>query len=122
MAEAIFVGLYSTVDNCLRCRRVPNANSKIAALSQDLYIGGPSTDAPSPLLISAAVSTLVTAVERHAPPVAITAEIRQYSINLIDLYPNFAEVPVLSSICVNSWANETSSLPMRLASMCHSQG
>ena len=100
MAEAIFVGL-STVDIVYAVEEFPNANSKIAALSQDLYIGGPATNASIAFAHLGGSATLVTAVGRHALAGAITAEIRQYSINLIDLYPNFAEVPVLSSICVN---------------------
>ena len=100
MAEGIFVGL-STVDVVYTVEEFPNENSKVAALSQELYIGGPATNASIAFAHLGGRATLVTAVGRHALAGAITAEIKQHSISLIDLNPDFAEIPVLSSICVN---------------------
>ena len=100
MAEVILVGL-STVDIVYAVEEFPVANSKIAALSQELYIGGPATNASIAIAHLGGRATLVTAVGKHALAGAITAEIKQHSVNLIDLNPGFAGIPVLSSICVN---------------------
>jgi sugar/nucleoside kinase (ribokinase family) len=100
LAEVVFVGL-STMDIVYAVDEFPAANSKVAALSQDLYVGGPATNAAITFAHLGGRSTLVTAVGRHSLAGAIKAEIEQRSVTLIDLNPNFSEPPVLSSIYVN---------------------
>jgi sugar/nucleoside kinase (ribokinase family) len=79
----------------------PKANSKVAARSQDVFAGGPATNASIAFAYLGGAATLVTAVGRHALAGSIKSEIQQHSVNLIDLNPDFAEPPVISSISVN---------------------
>lgn len=100
MAEGVFVGL-STIDIVYAVDEFPKANSKVAALSQDVFVGGPATNAAITFAHLGGRSTLVTAVGRHPLANSITKEISRRSINLIDLNPDFADTPVISSISVN---------------------
>ena len=79
MAEVIFVGL-STMDIVYDVEEFPHANSKVAALSQELYIGGPATNAAIAFAHLGGKATLVTAVGRHPLAGAIKAEIEQHSV------------------------------------------
>lgn len=100
MAEGIFVGL-ATMDIVYVVDEFPRANSKVAARSQDVFSGGPATNASIAFAHFGGGATLVTAVGRHALGGSIKAELEQYSIHLIDLNPEFAEPPAISSISVN---------------------
>lgn len=100
MAEGVFVGL-STIDIVYAVDRFPEPNSKVSALSQDVFVGGPATNAAITFAHLGGRSTLVTAVGRHPLADSITKEIRRRSIHLIDLHPDFTDTPVISSIAVN---------------------
>lgn len=102
MAEGIFVGL-STMDIVYRVDEFPRANSKVAAHSQDVFVGGPATNAAITYAHLGGRATLVTAVGRHALAGTIKEEIAQHSIRLVDLSPEFAEAPAISSVAVNKW-------------------
>jgi len=101
LASAIFVGL-STIDIVYGVDEFPGQNAKVAALSQDVYIGGPATNASVTFAHLGGSATLVTAVGSHPLAASIHSELHLRSIRLIDLNPEFADLPVLSSIAVNS--------------------
>ncbi len=100
MAKGIFVGL-STLDVVYGVDDFPSANSKVVARSQDVFIGGPATNASITFGHLGGQSTLVTAVGRHGLARVIIKELQRYSIQLIDLNPEFNQAPVISSISVN---------------------
>lgn len=100
MTKGLFVGL-STIDLSYRVNEFPGANSKIVANSQDLFVGGPATNAAAAFSHLGGEATLVTVVGRHVLSGAISEELERYSIQLIDLNPEFAETPVISSIAIN---------------------
>lgn len=100
MAEGVFVGL-STIDVVYSVDEFPGANSKVVARSQDVFVGGPATNASIAFGHLGGEPTLVTAVGRHALASVITDELKRHSIRLIDLNPDFDQAPVISSIAVN---------------------
>jgi sugar/nucleoside kinase (ribokinase family) len=100
VAKGIFVGL-STLDVVYGVDDFPSANSKVVARSQDVFIGGPATNASITFGHLGGQSTLVTAVGRHGLARVIIKELQRYSIQLIDLNPEFNQAPVISSISVN---------------------
>lgn len=100
MADGIFVGL-STVDIVYAVDEFPHDNSKVAARSQDVFAGGPATNAAIAFAHLGGAATLVTAVGTHVLTGLIKSEIAQYSFRLIDLNPQFADAPAISSITVN---------------------
>jgi sugar/nucleoside kinase (ribokinase family) len=100
VANGIFVGL-STVDVVYAVDAFPAANSKIVARSQDVFAGGPATNAAIAFSHLGGTATLVTAVGRHAVGNAILADLQRYSIRLIDLNPGFGGAPVISSVSVS---------------------
>lgn len=100
MANGIFVGL-STIDVVYNVDEFPSANSKIVAHSQEVYAGGPATNASIAFTQLGGKSTLVTAVGRHSAAGVIKQELQQYSVLLIDLNPDFEQAPVISSVTVN---------------------
>lgn len=100
MKKGLFVGL-STVDLAYCLDEFPAANSKVVALSQDLFAGGPATNASIAFAHLGGEASLVTVVGRHVLCGAIAVELERYSIRLIDLNPEFGEAPVISSIAVN---------------------
>ena len=101
MPKAIFVGL-ATVDIVYAVDEFPRANQKVAAHRQDLYAGGPATNAAITFSHLGGEATLVTAAGCNLLAEAIRAETSQYGVRLIDLNPESGQPPALSSICVNS--------------------
>jgi len=101
VTSGIFVGL-STVDVVYGVTEFPSANSKVVARSQDVFVGGPATNASVTFGHLGGKSTLVTTVGRHPLGSAVREELHQYSIQLIDLNPDFDGVPVISSVAVNA--------------------
>ncbi len=100
MTSGIFVGL-STVDVVYSVEEFPPANSKIVARSQDVFAGGPATNASIAFGHLGGKSTLVTAVGRHPLASAIIGDLRQHSVQLIDLNPDFDQPPAISCVTVN---------------------
>jgi sugar/nucleoside kinase (ribokinase family) len=94
------VGL-STIDVIYDVDQFPSANKKVVALSQDVYVGGPATNASITFGHLGGTATLVTVVGRHSLANLVRQELQRYSVRLIDLNPGFDEVPVISSISVN---------------------
>jgi sugar/nucleoside kinase (ribokinase family) len=79
----------------------PSPNSKVVARSQEVFAGGPATNASIAFGHLGGEPTLVSAVGRHAMASAIGEELRRYSVTLIDLNPDFDKAPVISSVSVN---------------------
>jgi len=100
MTKGLFVGL-STIDLVYYLNEFPSANSKAAARSQNLFVGGPATNASVTFAHLGGLTTLVTVVGRHMLSSLIVEEIERYSTQLIDLNPDFKETPAISSIFVN---------------------
>jgi sugar/nucleoside kinase (ribokinase family) len=104
MTQGIFVGL-STIDIVYGVDAFPKTNSKVAARSQDVYVGGPATNASFTFAHLGGQASLVTAVGRHPLSRMVREELQKYSVQLTDLNPKFDEVPVISSICVDRKGN-----------------
>ncbi len=100
MAKGIFVGL-ATVDVVYDVEGFPTANTKVSARGQQIFAGGPATNAAIAFSHLGGSPTLVTAVGQHVLATAILDEIKKYGIQLIDLYPAFDKAPAISSVCVN---------------------
>jgi len=100
MPNALFVGI-STIDVVYRVDDFPAANTKIAAHSQDLYAGGPATNAAIAFGHLGGSATLISAIGRHVLASAITAELERYGIAHLDLSPAFEGVPPIAAITVN---------------------
>lgn len=101
MNRGIFVGL-STIDIVYGVASFSGPNSKVTAQSQDVLAGGPATNAAITFAYLGGEATLVTALGRHPLTSLVRADLRKYSVRLTDLHPGFDEVPVISSIVVNS--------------------
>ena len=101
MAQGIFVGL-STFDVVYRVNRFPTPNTKVAAQSQDVSVGGPATNAAIAFAHLGGKTTLVTAVGRHALGEVVRKDLHTNSVQLLDLNPGFDEAPAISSVTVNA--------------------
>lgn len=100
MASGIFVGL-STIDVVYGVDEFPQANTKIAARSQEVFVGGPATNAAITFAQLGGEPALVTAVGRNAMAVVVREELKKHKVQLVDLNPEFEGVPVLSSVTVD---------------------
>jgi sugar/nucleoside kinase (ribokinase family) len=101
MAQGIFVGL-STIDVVYRVDRFPTPNSKVAAQSQDVFVGGPATNAAIAFAHLGGRPVLVTAAGRHALADVIRRDLQTNSVQLADLNPGFEEAPAISSVAVDA--------------------
>jgi sugar/nucleoside kinase (ribokinase family) len=104
MIRGIFVGL-STIDIVYNVDEFPAPNTKIAARSQNVFAGGPATNAAITFAHLGGQATLVTAVGRHPLSQVIRHELDRYGIEFIDLNPDFDGVPALSSVAVDRHGN-----------------
>jgi sugar/nucleoside kinase (ribokinase family) len=99
-SEGVFVGL-STIDVVYRVTHFPAANRKIAAKSQDIFVGGPATNAAVAFRLLGGKATVVSAVGRHTMAAIVLDELKQSAIDFIDLNPEFGEIPAISSVAVD---------------------
>lgn len=106
MTRGIFVGL-STIDIVYGVDEFPAANAKIAARSQNVFVGGPATNAAAAFAHLGGQAALVTAVGRNALASGIREELQKFSIQLADLHPDFEGIPVLSSVTVDRNGNRS---------------
>lgn len=100
MPVGIFVGL-STIDVVYRVDKFPAPNTKIAAQSQDVFVGGPATNAAIAYAHLGGEATLVSGIGRHALADVIRKEAETRSIRLLDLSPAFDQPPAISSVSVD---------------------
>lgn len=101
MPVGIFVGL-STIDVVYRVDKFPTPNTKVAAQAQEVYVGGPATNAALAFAHLGGSPSLVTAVGRHAIAEIIRKDVEARSVRLVDLSPDFAEPPTFSSVAVDA--------------------
>ncbi|MGA9060868.1 MAG: PfkB family carbohydrate kinase [Terracidiphilus sp.] len=104
MTHGIFVGL-STIDIVYAVDEFPKADTKVAARDQNVFVGGPATNAAIAFAHLGGQATLATAVGRHALAQVVRQELKDYSVQLVDLNPQWDGVPVLSSVFVDRNGN-----------------
>jgi len=100
MPKGVFVGL-ATIDVVYRVDQFPATNSKVVAGSQDVYVGGPATNASIAFAHLGGASSLVSGVGSHALGGVIKHELQEFSVGLVDLNPNFDQPPPISAVAVN---------------------
>ncbi|MGD0912737.1 MAG: PfkB family carbohydrate kinase [Terracidiphilus sp.] len=100
MADVVFVGL-STIDVIYSVDRFPVANEKVAASSQEVFVGGPATNACIACAHLGGKVALVTAVGKHPVAAMVREESARYGIELVDLNARFEGVPPISSVTVD---------------------
>jgi sugar/nucleoside kinase (ribokinase family) len=101
MPVGIFVGL-STIDIVYRVDKFPAPNTKIAAQSQEVFVGGPATNAAFAYAHLGGEASLVSAVGRHALADVIRKDAEDRSVRLLDLTPAYDQPPVISSVSVDA--------------------
>jgi sugar/nucleoside kinase (ribokinase family) len=101
MTRGIFVGL-STIDIVYNVDEFPAPDTKVAARSQNIFVGGPATNAAITFAHLGGQVVLVTALGRNPMTQAIRQELERFSVQLIDLNPDLDGVPVISSVAVDS--------------------
>lgn len=116
MPNALFIGI-STIDIVYRVDTFPAANTKIAAASQEVFAGGPATNAAIAFQHLGGHATLLSALGRHALTSAITAELAQYGVAHRDLAPAYQAAPLIAAITVNAAGerNVISAWPSRIS-------
>jgi len=100
MPHVLFAGL-STIDVVYDVDEFPVANTKVAARSQSVLAGGPAANAAIACAHLGSKAALVTVVGRNALASVIREELEKYSVQLVDLNPDFEDAPVISSITVD---------------------
>lgn len=100
MADVIFIGL-STIDVIYSVDRFPKANEKVQARSQDVFVGGPATNACIACAHLGGTAALATAVGKHPMASLVREETGRFGIQLLDLNAHFAGVPAISSVTVD---------------------
>lgn len=100
-ARGLFVGL-ATIDLVYDVEEFPAANTKIEAKSQQVYVGGPATNAAIVFTHLGGEAALAAAVGRHALAGVVRAELDRYGVRLVDLHPEFEGVPAISAVAVDS--------------------
>lgn len=100
MIDGVFVGL-TTFDIVYQVRDFPAADTKVAALSQDFFIGGPATNAAIAYSALGGKAALASAIGRHPITAIAREEFKRYSLKFIDLSPEFDGLPALSSVTVD---------------------
>lgn len=101
MPVGLFVGL-STIDVVYCVDKFPAPNTKVAAQSQDVFVGGPATNAAIAYAHLGGEASLVSGIGRHALADVIRKEAEARSIRHIDLSPAFDQPPAISSISVDA--------------------
>lgn len=104
MASGIFVGL-STIDVVYGVDEFPAANTKIAARSQEVFVGGPATNAAVTFAQLGGEPALVTAVGCNTLAAVVREDLKKHKIQLVDLNPEFEGLPALSSVTVDRYGN-----------------
>ena len=99
--KGIFAGL-STIDIIYAVSEAPSGNKKIAAQSQQIFVGGPATNAAITFAFLGGSTTLVSPVGRHPLAAVIKEECSQFGLDLIDLAPDSQDAPPISSVWVDA--------------------
>jgi sugar/nucleoside kinase (ribokinase family) len=104
--RGVFVGL-ATIDLVYDVEDFPAADTKIEAKSQQVYAGGPATNAAVTFRHLGGEAALVAAVGRHALAGVVRVELDRYGVRLCDLQPEFDGVPSISSVAVDRKGRRT---------------
>jgi len=104
--RGLFVGL-ATIDLVYGVDEFPAANTKVEAKSQQVYVGGPATNAAIAFAHLGGEAALAAAVGRHALAGVVRAELEQYNVRLVDLHAEFEGVPAISAVAVDSKGRRT---------------
>jgi len=96
----LFVGL-STIDLVYGIDAFPAPDTKITALSQSVFVGGPATNAAITFRHLGGEAHLASGAGHHPLSALIRDELHRFSIPHIELTPNFSDIPPISSVCVN---------------------
>lgn len=105
-AHGLFVGL-ATIDLVYDVKAFPEANAKIQARSQEIYAGGPATNAAIAFSHLGGEAALAAAVGRHALAGVVRAELDHYGVRLVDLHEAFDGMPSISSVAVDEAGRRT---------------
>jgi sugar/nucleoside kinase (ribokinase family) len=97
--QGLFVGL-ATLDLIYLVERLPNNNQKIVALDQIIAAGGPATNAAVTFNYLGSKAKLLGILGNHPLSQLIQADLATHSLKIIDLQPEYAESPSVSSIFV----------------------
>ncbi|WP_248965182.1 PfkB family carbohydrate kinase [Sphaerisporangium perillae] len=97
--RALFAGL-CTLDLVQSVERMPSANEKVTALRQSVAAGGPATNAAVAFSFLGGSATLLSAVGAHPLAAGIRADLAEYGVRLVDLTPEAADPPTMSTIMV----------------------
>lgn len=99
--KGVFAGL-STIDIIYTVSDPPATNQKITAQSQQIFVGGPATNAAITFAFLGGSATLVAPVGQHPLSAMIKQECRNFGIDLIDLIAESQEAPPISSVWVDA--------------------
>lgn len=101
MIRGVFVGL-STIDLVYQVDQFPLPDSKITAMSQAAYAGGPATNAAITFRHLGGETALVAAIGQHPLTALIRNELDTFGVRLLDLAPARADAPAISAVAVNT--------------------
>ena len=97
--SGLFVGV-STLDLIYLTANFPHSNQKLVALDQTVAAGGPATNAAVAFRHLGNDSRIVSVIGNHPIAHLIKADLENYAVDVLDLMPERAESPPVSSIIV----------------------
>ncbi len=103
--SGLFIGL-ATLDIVYSVEGMPARNSKTVAKRQELYAGGPASNAAATFSVLGGSATLATIIGCHSLADAIRDDLAGCGVRILDLLAGSALEPSLSSIFVNSNTGE----------------
>jgi sugar/nucleoside kinase (ribokinase family) len=101
----LFVGL-ATLDLIYLAQGPPQANQKIVAQDTTFAAGGPATNAAVTFAYLEGQARLLTALGSHPMANLIRADLDQWSVEIVDLTPEYTQSPPVSSIIVTATTGE----------------
>ncbi|MFE4107443.1 PfkB family carbohydrate kinase [Almyronema epifaneia] len=99
--QGLFVGL-TTLDLIYQVPQVPQANQKLVAQASLIAAGGPATNAAIAFQALGNTACLVSRLGLHALAALLKQDLQQWQIQLLDLMPQSAQMPPVSSILVTA--------------------
>ena len=93
----LFVGL-NTIDLQFIVNEYPAANTKVKAKHNEIYVGGPATNAAIACAYLGAKTDLFSPVGKHSLTDFIADDLNKHGVNLIDPIPEHKCKPVFASI------------------------
>ena len=100
MIDGVFVGL-TTIDIVYNVNEFPSANSKVAARDQEVFVGGPATNAAIAFSGLGGKAALISALGRHSITAVAREEFKKHTIDFTDLSHDFDGLPAISSVTVD---------------------